>query len=999
MYRVAWRTLLCAVLLQIASRTAEAQVRPDLEWRTLANERFRVHFTPELETLARRTLANAEWAYEQLARELPKPRGLVDIVVADNVDYANGYATPYPSNRIVVYARPPVDEPTLRNHADWNRMLVTHELVHIFHLDRVGGLWKLGQRVFGRAAPLFPNRYAPSWLVEGIAVHYETRLTGAGRLAGTEFPALVRALAESEAIPTLDAVVTPRPFFPGGNAPYLLGSFLVDRAVRSNTAQTPGESMGRLIDRMSGNLIPWRLDAAARRAFGASFSAQYAQWRDSVHAAGAEVVAAKRAAYLAEVSAICGPLSACVTAAPVPGPVGWNVASPRFGPDGVLRFVSDDARRMPGLYELEGGRAHRLARRNSVDANAPLDSTRVVYSEWDRTDPYSVRSDLYVGEGGARRRLSTDERLASPDVHVASGRVVALRTEPGTTDLVVFDDIDGTARVLARGTLDRTWTDPRWSRDGEYIAASRWDRGGRTSVVVMDRAGRERQRFAPRVTASSRFPLVGAPVWLPGDTLLLFTSDHEGRSQVYVGDVRSGAYALFWSTTTALRFPDISGDGSRLVALELRADGWEVVLRGRRPLDSLLFVAPTEDRVNEVVESPAIDTLEFADRYRARPTLAPTWWLPAVDRSDEQSWRVGLLTGGSDVLGRHAWQLEARQDLERPELSGSAGYAWAGLGNPVLSIGVDQEWVHGAIVDTAGGYVGSLGRRTSTFRGSVYAVRPRVRLTTYAIIAPELAIRSYRTYPITLIGQLNEPELLDIDVLPSVALSVGVSTMQRPGLSVSVEDGFAAQSTWRTRFNGGPGGRSVYDAIVEASAAKSLPLPGYARHVFAVRAVQGFASEGTSSVFEVGGVSGSALEVLPGLAVGGTRRTFFVRGFAPGTAIGNRAAAGSVEYRAPLARVGRGVGLVPASLRTLSALVFADAGSAWCSDAADLSPFCTTFGPSDRWLGSVGGELIFDTALQYDTMYRMRLGLAAPVQGRELASRRVTLYFTFGSTF
>jgi hypothetical protein len=47
----------------------------------------------------------------------------------------------------------------------------------------------------------------------------------------------------------------------------------------------------------------------------------------------------------------------------------------------------------------------------------------------------------------------------------------------------------------------------------------------------------------------------------------------------------------------------------------------------------------------------------------------------------------------------------------------------------------------------------------------------------------------------------------------------------------------------------------------------------------------------------------------------------------------------------------------------------------------------------------VGGELIFDTALQYDVLYRMRLGFAAPVQGAERALRSATVYFTFGSTF
>src|SRR3712207_6907183 len=50
---------------------------------TLRTAHFSVHFTPELEAIARRTAANAERAYAQLAAELVPPRGPIDIVVSD----------------------------------------------------------------------------------------------------------------------------------------------------------------------------------------------------------------------------------------------------------------------------------------------------------------------------------------------------------------------------------------------------------------------------------------------------------------------------------------------------------------------------------------------------------------------------------------------------------------------------------------------------------------------------------------------------------------------------------------------------------------------------------------------------------------------------------------------------------------------------------------------------------------------------------------------------
>ena len=84
----------CALTALLAT-PGGAQVDPGASWRTLRTEHFSVTFTPELEELARRVAARAEEAYAGLARQLRPPRGPIDIVIADNVDYSNGYATPF----------------------------------------------------------------------------------------------------------------------------------------------------------------------------------------------------------------------------------------------------------------------------------------------------------------------------------------------------------------------------------------------------------------------------------------------------------------------------------------------------------------------------------------------------------------------------------------------------------------------------------------------------------------------------------------------------------------------------------------------------------------------------------------------------------------------------------------------------------------------------------------------------------------------------------------
>ena len=127
----------------------------------------------------------AERSYGLLATELHPPRGVVDITLADDIDAANGFTTVFPTNRITIFAAPPAGDHGLLFFDNWLRLVTTHELAHVFHLDRSRGLWGGLQRVFGRAPGLFPNEYQPSWVIEGLATYYESKFTNAGRVRGS----------------------------------------------------------------------------------------------------------------------------------------------------------------------------------------------------------------------------------------------------------------------------------------------------------------------------------------------------------------------------------------------------------------------------------------------------------------------------------------------------------------------------------------------------------------------------------------------------------------------------------------------------------------------------------------------------------------------------------------------------------------------------------------------------------------------------------------------
>src|SRR4030081_270524 len=130
---------LCGFLLGIAllalPSVMRAQPAAYHHYRTLETAHFRVHTTPALEREGRVVAAAAERANARVSRELAPPRGIVDIVVSGDADYSNGSATPIPSNRIIVFAHPPLENEGLRVDEDWLTLVVTHELTHVFHLD------------------------------------------------------------------------------------------------------------------------------------------------------------------------------------------------------------------------------------------------------------------------------------------------------------------------------------------------------------------------------------------------------------------------------------------------------------------------------------------------------------------------------------------------------------------------------------------------------------------------------------------------------------------------------------------------------------------------------------------------------------------------------------------------------------------------------------------------------------------------------------------------
>ncbi|MYH30177.1 MAG: hypothetical protein F4137_15300 [Acidobacteria bacterium] len=1007
------------VLVCVLALPAAAQVPPDEAWRSVDTEHFRITFPAQLEEQGRRVGELAERAYRELTAQFREgPSGRIDVVLTDHVDLSNGYARIWPSNRIVLYARPPADHLALAYFDDWFELLVTHELAHIFHLDYGGTLGRIFRTLFGRAqTPLtFPGVVVPGWVAEGLATWYESALTGAGRVHGTFHEMVLRTAALEGRFENIGQASGNSRQWPGGTRRYAYGSLFFDYLLDKHGRESMAAFVEAVVRPATQLSLSW-LNAAGRRAFGASLSSEWAAWTNELRA-GLNRLDGELAAF--------GPITE-PEALTRNARYGLHPMRSRDG--GVLVYVRSDGRSYPRLVVMppDGGDPTTVTRINNRAPFDVLPSGGIVFAQRDYTDRYRVFSDVHVATvDGAVRRVTRGARLTAPSAGPDGTWAVAVAEGEGTNGLARVDLLDGSIRTLAAPHAGTYWAYPAVSPDGRRIAASRWTER-RHDVVVLDADG----RVTHEVTRDRALDL--APKWSADGRYLVWSSDRSGILNILGAEVdpltgAPGPPVMLTNVRTGAAFPSVDPAGEWLYFSGYHVDGWEVE-RVRfapdaappAPAPAARFDDAGASHVGPAATGASIgDTAGTTSRDRGSPsrdyspasTLYPRYWFPVirepvatakttvgdveVPRTELLGYALGGRTSGIDLVGRHAYEAGAQVFTSGGRGEGDVSYEYRGLGNPTIGVTASQTWDDdgvrvrrpeaGAAGSPEAFFVLERERRLAT---SVRVRRPGVRLSTSLRLSAGL-VRSDREVLDDVLRptdgfRLTRPGSL----LSEYAVSFSVSSARSHAFQMGNARGAALYLRARTRGDldvpGGLAGRdavdlSVDDLIGRVRAYIPLPGPGFAAPVLAVRASGGTARGpgAQTGYFGVGGAAGDRVS-LPGAPtlVGGS--VFLpVRGYETSTQSGRTAWSTSVELRVPLALVNRGRGTLPLHVDRVFGSVFLDGGNAWgrLSSSGDESPRPSV-------LLSAGFEVSTDLLALYGVPLRLRAGAAFPFIERE----------------
>lgn len=944
---------------------------PDVTWYTLDTPHFRVHFYEDERPLAHHTAIVAERAFRLLTRYLNwKPSGHINLTLNDNTDFANGFASSLPQNFIFGYSAPPGPFDELNDFDDYLKLLITHELVHVVHLDTILGFARVYNALLGKLYA--PNLSQPNWFIEGLAVLQESRQTTAGRLRSAVFDMQLRAAFLEDRQLGLDAVSHGPLVFPQGTAPYLYGSSIL-KYVEDRYGP---EKITEISHRYGSALIPGGMNRITARALGKPWVGVFGtgvvdEWRASMaHRFALQVDEARRR----------GPIDERRVTFEAPGPRGDGL-TPRFFPDGTVlyhRASTDDDPAYVRL-DLETGEKQVITRAYGGGlATITPDGRALIFqrlnflplrwrisgnSHLTWTDLY--RMDLATGE---LRELTKARRAAEPDVSPDGKRIACIVGGTGTRHLAVVPIEGGVPQLLAAGVPGFAQS-PAWSPDGRLIAYSRWKDGGFRDIHVYDiTTGKDRALAVDRAMDVD-------PRFTPDGKYLLFSSDRSGIYNVYARELATDRLYQVTNVLGGAFQPVASPDGKRLAYTGFTAGGYDLFTL---PLDPWTWTL-AQPFVNARPE-PTHDPASLADSPDALPGEPPVGnVVQAVE--PYRPWRF---------MYPRTWVIEL---VSNPLGLGNSGRLQFGLADPAGNHGVAFDLLLPADGDASIRLDYAYTRLWPSF--NLTATRTATALPNDLIIDGRRV--NYRQHAASASASMGLPVLrkpaASADVsfgytysayapaerlpVPDPSYGITIPPQRGPDANLFLTWYYSNARSFPYSISAQKGRRlqlalylsdpSLGGRFSTTSATwywAEYFTPAWARlHALALLYSGGISAGDRAAGFGLGGYVEQ--DIVRNIFLNRRQCCTFLRGYLPNAVVGDQYHLFSAEYRLPLLWIERGYETFPIYLRRLHGAVFGDAGNA----------FVGNFRFQDLRYG-VGAELRLQMSIVYYIETEIQVGFA-----------------------
>jgi len=936
-----------------------ATIDPSFRFSTIETEHFSIHFHQGEDEIANRAASIAEDIHNKLSGGFQwSPEEKTQIVLIDNSDFANGFATVLPYNMIYIFAVPPMPDMTVAEYDDWLEYVIFHEYTHIITMDSSRGYSTITRSIFGKPLPGYdplsflaflltapPNVFMPDWWLEGTATWVESEYTLAGRGRSAYVEMIFRMAVLEDSLQSVDQINGDIPYWPSGSVPYIYGMLL-----EKHIAQTYGnENIGKLSSLHAGRL-PFLLSGPPEGVTDKDYSDLYEDTITELKKDQYEKIRELNARPTTNYRQL--------------KIEGERVTNPRLSPDSrYLAANRKDPHRHEEIVIVDTADLTEVAaiRRLPSDSNLSWspDGQKLYFTQAELRNVYNLYQDIYSYDLANRSvsRVTKNLRAKDADVSPDGKQIAFIKVETGRQDISVMELASGKVMAIA-GFRDSALSSPRWSPDGRLIAFSRHNYSGQVSIELLNV---ETKAIETLITGNYNNVY---PAWSPDGKFIVFASDRTGVFNLFAYSITNKKLSQISHVLGGTFHPEVSGDGRKIFFTGYNSKGFYVA---EMPYDASQWSDTLSPRITPEWKSeapaPTSDLQPFNQpseikKYCPVKTLLPKFWMPTL-AFDNDGAVFGVFTAGQDVLGYHTYIMQG-------------GYGVGRKGYYDFNYSYDR-WYPTFFIRSYSApiFYSEFFNDDDNFyeRRSGFTAGAKFPLFTTLETSLDL-VAGYNTETLKHLTDIEGREVDGLEVFEgrrsNVFAGLEFSNALKYPWSISREEGRNISFMYKNYSEavGSDLGQEEYKLNYEEY------IKTWKHHVLYLN-LKGATSGGdliAQQAFNIGGIPGNE---------------YSIRGFSSAFQTGKHVAKGTLEYRFPVKYILRGINTKPFFWDRVHVAIFADAGNVWGHNK-DFH--------SDNISVGVGWEARLDMVLGYKLKITPAFGIAQGVTNNGETQVYVTIY-------
>ncbi len=578
------------------------------------------------------------------------PRSKIHVLVADNEDSANGFAMAALRVGMVLIATPPDQWYSTSYSDNWIKLLAFHEYVHILNMDPTKDFMEILRIIYGDV--IRPNGLWPRWMLEGLAVYFETRTSVLGRGRSPYYDGIVRAFFNEGLLGTgsndrfnYGKLSGSWPYFPGGETPYLFGYQLWNQFAK----QAGDDGFAGAYSINSAGRIPFFIDGNLQKFLKKDWADL---WNDFVtneglrHRKDIDAVKAKGE-----------------TRHTIISNSQYSAHGGVISPNGEWMAWTEtrlDERQGLVLKNMKTGVEKKIRDKvQGASLSFTPDHRYLVFSSLEQHRTFKLLSDLFAYDlqTGTFHAMTQGMRAKDPDIS-PDGKHITFTTVDHATQLLnvaefIADEKNPhieNAHIIHRPENFSILATPRWLNDHEIVFSEQKLGESTARILKKDSLNASDATVAVNNGAINRFPIRCG-------SRLLHVSDQTGIDNVFDGtkpitNVVTGVQFPFCSQEGILHGSLLTSNGFEIVRFETRESTSSKTSEGKTVKPD----APAS--LTESLKSPEL-TFDRASvtEYAPFRTLVPRQWAPVGVASYNQTtdFTLGGTLLGFDFSGKHQY--------------------------------------------------------------------------------------------------------------------------------------------------------------------------------------------------------------------------------------------------------------------------------------------------------------------------------------------------------